>query len=331
VWAGIAAFKMNRLKSVAIGGRSIRLPCFFPSISSVKSNLKPVEYLTILRAVHEPHFLISAYDLSNAKTDETRIENLMQESADSGTIILLDSGNYESFWKQDSTWTQKRFGEILKKQLSPIAFCFDDQHPSNSLRSVVSQIVDGTLRDQGAFGGSIVPIIHARHSQLPDVATKVALKLRPLMLAVPERILGDGLIARAQMVFAIRQALNKTGVYIPLHLLGTGNPRSILIYAISGADSFDGLEWCQTVADPETCQLHHFQQREFVARQLKISPELELPYLEATLIHNLLFYRKWICEIQDKCEQDQLKELALTLLPDKFIGDVRERAPNLLG
>ena len=88
----------------------------------------------------------------------------------------------------------------------------------------------------------------------------VAEQLFPVLLAVPERALGDGIIARTLSVRRLRQALDKLGFYCPLHLLGTGNPLSIAVYAMAGADSFDGLEWCQTVVDHQTGKLFHFQQ-----------------------------------------------------------------------
>ncbi len=56
----------NRLTVADIG---VRLPCFFPSISSVKANLLPVDYLEFLVAAEHPVLLISAYDVAKAATD----------------------------------------------------------------------------------------------------------------------------------------------------------------------------------------------------------------------------------------------------------------------
>jgi len=321
---------MNRSDSILIGGRSVILPCFFPSVSSVKTNLKPVEYLALLTAVHEPHFLISAYDVFHvASNDILQMQHLTQKTVSNGTTVLLDSGNYESYWRHDATWTQERFAQVLERQISTLSFCFDEQKPSDSKEAVISTIVAGVLRDQAIGNATIIPIVHARRKHLADVAAAVALQLRPLVLAVPERLLGDGICERAQTVFAIRQQLDKTDAYVPLHLLGTGNPRSILTYALCGADSFDGLEWCQTVADPGTGLLQHFQQREFVEREMKFVSDLELPYLEGTLVHNLLFYREWMSNIQQACALGKLQEFAATCLPEKFVGKLRNRLPGL--
>ncbi|WP_182212931.1 hypothetical protein [Stenotrophomonas acidaminiphila] len=66
---------------------------------------------------------------------------------------------------------------------------------------------------------------------------------------------------------ALRKALDDNGRYVGLHLLGTGNPISIALYAWAGADSFDGLEWCQTVVDHDTGLLFHLSQSDFFRRQ----------------------------------------------------------------
>lgn len=113
------------------------------------------------------------------------------------------------------------------------------------------------------------------------------------MVAVAERRLGDGVSARAQSVQAIRRELDKQGRYISLHLLGTGNPISIALYASMGADSFDGLEWCQTVVDHDTALLYHLSQAEFFAKQTAWS-EAKLSFQARTLAHNLEFYAAWM-------------------------------------
>ena len=78
---------------------------------------------------------------------------------------------------------------------------------------------------------------------------RVAKELDCNVIAVPERELGDGILERSKSVRRIRRVLDNTGRYRLIHILGTGNPYSILLLAAAGADLFDGLEWCRTVAD----------------------------------------------------------------------------------
>ena len=128
----------------------------------------------------------------------------------------------------------------------------------------------------------------------------VAEQLFPVLLAVPERALGDGIIARTRTLRRLRKALNELDLYCPLHLLGkTGNPLSIAVYAMAGADSFDGLEWCQTVVDHESGRLFHFQHWDLFKDQTDWGNNGALPYIQSALMHNLDFYRTFMTELRE--------------------------------
>src|SRR5437867_3288237 len=101
---------MDRAKSLAVGGGCIPLPCFFPSISTVKTNAPPRDYLELLVALREPQFLLSAYDIYHAREQERQaLEALVSKANAQGALALLDSGNYEAFWKADNSWSIHTF------------------------------------------------------------------------------------------------------------------------------------------------------------------------------------------------------------------------------
>lgn len=129
-------------------------------------------------------------------------------------------------------------------------------------------------------------------------------QLYPVLLAVPERTLGEGIVERTRTVRKIREALNALEVYCPLHLLGTGNPLSIIAYALAGADSFDGLEWCQTVVDHETGRLSHFQQWDLFRHQTEWGQNNTLPYIQSVLMHNLDFYERLMADLHEAVRDD---------------------------
>jgi queuine/archaeosine tRNA-ribosyltransferase len=129
-------------------------------------------------------------------------------------------------------------------------------------------------------------------------------------------------VARANTVSAIRTALNTLDTYVPLHILGTGNPRSILILAASGADSFDGLEWCQTSVDTLTGNLHHFQHRELFQDACAFCKGASFSYPIATLGHNLLFMRHLIAAIQRAMREGTMANLLAKYLPPKLISRI---------
>ena len=251
----------DRNRGLCLAQTTLPLPCFFPSVSSVKTNLMPVDYVELLAAAGHSHFLVSAYDIAHCiDSQRPRMDAALTRSKERGAVILMDSGNYESFWRHDEDWKPDRFYNIAGSSHYDLCFCYDNQQPPCASESIAEDVVSCVLRDQEHAVGTVVPIVHGAAALLPDAALKTADRLYPLMLAVPERELGEGILERTRTVRKIRETLDTLDVYCPLHLLGTGNPISIVAYALAGADSFDGLEWCQTVVDHKTGKLLHFQQ-----------------------------------------------------------------------
>jgi queuine/archaeosine tRNA-ribosyltransferase len=296
---------IERPRNIYLGGVDLPLPVFFPSVSSIKTNLLPVEYVQLLAATGIPQFLVSAYDVANCLEQE-EMTNAVNAALGERAVILLDSGNYESYWMSDSTWTKERFHQVLKSHQWPIAFSFDVSCKLEaSSEDCAQEIADSCFRDRSFDSNcALLPIIHGLAENLPDRCSRVARLLNPLALAVPERELGDGILARVHTVRQIRRKLNQLGAYYPLHLLGTGNPHSILLYTAAGADMFDGLEWCQTVADPTNALLFHFQQRDLLENQLVTGENQS--YSETTLVHNLLFYASWMSQLRGALASESL-------------------------
>jgi hypothetical protein len=295
---------VQRPDCLTIGRTQLPLPIFFPSVSSVKTSMPPQHYVELLNSLSaiNRQFLISAYDIGQASIgDNELLIEFLSKAHDNGTLILMDSGNYESYWKNTAgEWTQTNYHTILNQLFYSFAFGFDEQFPPFDLDAHVRLIIERWALDKAAAKEKqVIPIVHGTASELPELVTRIAEATHVTMIAVPERKLGYGIFERAKTVSKIRQALDATTKnYIALHLLGTGNPISIAIYALSGADSFDGLEWCQTVVDHETALLHHLAQADFFRGQTAWGDE-ELSFQARTLAHNLEFYVDWMDRLRN--------------------------------
>lgn len=297
--------KTNQDIELHVAGTVLQLPCFFPSVSSVRTNLKPVDYIELLDLSGSPLFLVSAYDLAHCSDDQhQRIDAILKQSKERGSVILMDSGNYESFWKDDEEWQPDLFHKIARTEEYHFCFCYDNQDPSKKAKLIAKEVVASVIRDQEQALGTVIPIIHGSAASLPDAVRIVAEQLHPIFLAVPERELGEGIIERSQTVRRIRESLNTLGTYYPLHLLGTGNPLSIITYTFAGADSFDGLEWCQTTVDHETGRLLHFQQWDLIRHQTRWGEPSPLPYIQSVLMHNLDFYQNFMVRLRESIRSD---------------------------
>ena len=83
---------IERSMELCIAQTTLQLPCFFPSISSVKTNLLPVDYLELLVAIGHSPFLVSAYDIAHCTdNDNSRISVALARSRNGGSVILMDS------------------------------------------------------------------------------------------------------------------------------------------------------------------------------------------------------------------------------------------------
>lgn len=287
---------LARPEEIILGDVRMPTPVFFPSISTVKTALRPAEYLATLYSLRDMNsqFLVSAFDLNRSgKGDE--LAQWLATAQESGATVLMDSGNYESYWKDEqAVWRQPDFHDALRRFSCTFAFGFDEQNPPMDDDAHIKLVVERWRSDQAAAGNRvIVPIVHGTAETLPNLCARIAQETQVPMIAVAERRLGDGVFERTRSVSALRDKLNSTGRYVGLHLLGTGNPISIALYSWAGADSFDGLEWCQTVVDHESGLLFHLSQSDFF-RQQTAWGEDGISFQARTLAHNLTFYTDWV-------------------------------------
>jgi queuine/archaeosine tRNA-ribosyltransferase len=213
----------------------------------------------------------------------------------------------------------------------------------NKPADIADRIMEDLHRDTMSVGrNAISPIVHAPRlgdgrfaaELLPELCALVAKRQRPPVVAIAERELGDGILERARRVYSIRKALDRLGFKQPLHILGTGNPLSIMILALAGGDIFDGLEWCRTVVDGMTMRLHHFHQFDLFLDQRKmIENELLREYLDTqdelltakakAVLHNLYFFQKFASELREAYEHDNFEGLFDRYLPGEYMRIVR--------
>jgi len=326
VTSGLKTPNIEYLSSIELKGKMNPLPCFFPSISSVKSMWRPIHYLRVLDSYNHPQFLLSGYDLFHLTNDNDAEENNDEkETKDiidkihNERIILIDSGYYESSVTKDPKWDQTSYWQALKSfDNYDLLFTFDkaDKDREKEISQELTKekqiqaranMVEGTyLRDLANSRGRLIPIVHGNKDNLPEIVANVATRLNPIvMVAVPERDLGNSVMDCARTLLKIRLNLIKNGKNVPIHLLGTGNPLSILIYSICGANSFDGLDWCQAAIDITTGIPYHLKQGELIAQHSQ-----GLEYNMAVLQSNLTLFTDWMRDINQALLTGNIQHLA---------------------
>jgi len=301
---------MERATEIALGSKVLKFPSFFASISSVKTNFTPFDYLVFLQRFGFTNYLLSAYDVTSLKGVADR-DDMLIPKGDNTNIFLLDSGNYEAFWLRDKSWTSASYQKAIELTDPDLILEFDDPWHSHK----ESSYYDGCK-------SKCVPIVHGNPNELPLKMFDVALKSRAALIAVPERELGDSIVQRVSTLRKIRIELDNSKLKVSIHLLGTGNPLSILLYVAFGADSFDGLEWCQTTVNHSNGHLMHFAQRELFNCKCEAC-SAGGSYSAVTLGHNLLFYLQWMHDIRNHLTAGSIQLLLNEFLPNTILEKIR--------
>lgn len=346
--------KGTRPTSLRLNEKDVRVPCFLRSVSSFETQLRPDACVTALELQQADAVLVSAYDMAHFK-GRRKIQKTLSDLQARGALVVLDSGNYEAFRmnklsKRDrNAWSREHYVSVLKRVPYDFAFCFDNLRPRGTAKTIAWDAICRTREDQDvARNKQVCPIIHipedktgrSQVEMLPEIFLQVAEKLQPLVVAVAERELGDGIIERATVVATIRKALRELDWYQPIHLLGTGNPLSIAIFSAAGADMFDGLEWCRTVADDKTGLLYHYQQYDFFRYQTRLaaSPIVRawvdhpnVSFAAKAALHNLEFLSNWMREVQERLHRGTIDRFLAKRLPNEAFDDLAKKIPDVFG
>lgn len=369
--SSVVAPKSPPKRTVLLENNKVRLPVLFHSTSSHETRLDPfeaVELLTLFgtgasapkEETRRQTILVSAYDLVDKNYPRTkdkgelrRLKKRIKEFSKRGGFVMVDSGNYEAVRLEDKTWCRSDFNEALSSIPHDWVLSFDYSEPTShdpprrSMRSTAAEIIKQSKLDQELTSSPIIPIVHSPKADsgyghdlqgLPEAVKQIAEELQPPMIAVPERELGPGIFACATKLRNIREELQTLPFYQPLHVLGTGNPFSIVIYTASGADSFDGLEWCRYTIDAEARTLHHTQHFDFFEDQGRManSPitmnamdDKNIGISGKVGLHNLDFYARFLVELRTHTDEGKLDVFAQKVLGETKVGQCELKIPRL--
>jgi hypothetical protein len=337
------------MTTLAIGNRTLETPVLIPSVSSFETQLKPADALRLQYTLREPISLVSAYDVWH---DRANLVQLSKEFRKHG-ILLLDSGGYESSriakysrGPQQRHWKFSQYAEIAAEEIYDFIFSFDYFPEQNESPADFAERIVVQFRQHAEFMDitKLIPVIHVQtidaSSRFPDVGItdvfgSVASQIDTRFIAVPERELGSGISARAQLtrkiVMSIRAGSKEECL---LHVLGCGNLLSFSLLAVAGVHMCDGLEWCRTFA-AENFHLHHFQQKDIFAdpgyhvgnpvAEFVIG-EAHLDYPTAVAVRNLLSVQEFTRNLHSRLSTSSVHDFI-----GEHFGTIAGQAARTLG
>jgi queuine/archaeosine tRNA-ribosyltransferase len=308
-------------------GKAIETPLFVPAISSTKANWKILQYVELIDNIGYPAFLLSAYDYHGLnKSQKEKLQNVISKYLSKQAFLFLDNGNYEASWFKDKTWSFGRLKTVLESINPDFCFSFDvfwskNSNCENSSKKTATAIAKTASMQKT---GSTIALFHSTPSVFPRIIRQVLDDINPEIIAVPERELGFGLFERAGTIKNIRFEINKTHKKVPIHILGTGNPLSILVYTLCGADSYDALDWSSTFIDPKNGRQYPFCQKDLVDCTCAACRIKKIPYDYQVMAHNLIFYQAFLNKIRKSMQNGKISSLFNEYLPEKAVSSVKK-------
>jgi len=237
-------------------GAFISTPLLVPSFSSKgfyiesdgKSEIKNI-YSATLDYITDS-MLISAYDIHYGYIKKPNYKT--------AEITIVDSGGYEASDENDLStitfsnnnkkeWTEEMLFKVYQKIPSncPIILVNYD-HPKKR-KNIKKQINEAKI-----FFSNFPHHLHTIliKSEKKGECIEIESLLQFIkefanfdIIGFTEKELGDSVLSRMIKISKIRQTLDDANILIPIHVYGSLDPITSVLYFISGAEIFDGLTW----------------------------------------------------------------------------------------
>ncbi len=238
-------------RQLKIAGRAVALtPLILPAFSTeadLDDGLPSVLDGT-LRALLGPA-LVSAFDIASGAVPDLALRLATTKMP----FAMLDSGGYEllrlsrSGRERPPWWSREAHEAVLAgwpAGFPAIAVSYDD--PSERHGPVDRQVgrASDLFARHARFGRCLLlKPPEGGNLTITDIAPHVA-ALAPFdVIGLTEKEAGSSHVERLHLIRALRTALDRAGVEVPLHVFGSLDPFLAPSYLLAGADIFDGLSW----------------------------------------------------------------------------------------
>ena len=299
---------------VEVGKKEFSTPTYFPAVSRKEIRDSKNMFVELVTSSGYPRLLISSYDYGRLGTsDQRRIIGRISDYYRKGSIILLDSGMFESYWRGDLKWTFGRYQDSVRNVDSDFYFSYDAL-PSQEDFDMPRFLSETRKNISASFAlttrSECIPIVHARSPRDLVKLARLLVKADPgriRNIGVSERELGRSISERGKTVAALRKVLGGRNGGL-LHLLGCGNPLSMAVYAYAGADTFDSLDWALSACDRSDDRLVDYSHLELLNCKCDVCKKPSIDSFSRIFLHNLLFYQDFSIKLQSMIKQQTLTD-----------------------
>jgi hypothetical protein len=224
-------------------------PLLLPSFSS-KGFPQVAKIMKLMGEFITGPILVSAYDIYH---EEITYKITFSE------LIFLDSGGYEARYDHDLSET---YGKLHKPKPWNRRFHESALRDWSSKWPTIAVTYDSPAQFQ-KFGDQVKAAKESKESHpnflwelllKPEIrkdkfiglekAIKHAHQLRDFaVVGITEKEVDDSLFGAMTKIARLRAAMDAADVRVPIHIFGSLDPLTSVLYFISGAEIFDGLTW----------------------------------------------------------------------------------------
>lgn len=239
-----------RRSKIVLGTHSVaETPLLLPSFSS-KGFPQVRQIMKLMEEFITSPILISAYDVHY---------RLIARRIRFSQFMFLDSGGYEARIEHDLSETygkihkprpwNKRFHERVlsswKTRWPTVAISFDSPAQFLSLSKQIQNAEKLKRKHPQFLWEFLVKPESADDLSLPieKLIAKVALLRGFAIVGLTEKELGDSVFAAMTSIARLRTRLDAESLPIPIHIFGSLDALTTIMYFLAGAEIFDGLTW----------------------------------------------------------------------------------------
>jgi len=239
----------RRSKIVLAGQVVAETPLLLPSFSS-KGFPQVRGIMNLMAEFITSPILVSAYDIHY---------RLISDKITFSQLLFLDSGGYEARIEHDLSetygklhkpkpWRRPLYEGVLSRWSSKwptIAVSFDSPAKFLTLSKQIASAIEFQERYPRLLWEFLVKPESAGDNLAPveKLIRKVDQLRRFAVVGITEKELDDSLFGAMTKIARLRMAMDAAGVSVPIHIFGSLDALTTVLYFLAGAEVFDGLTW----------------------------------------------------------------------------------------
>lgn len=315
----------GRSFELKVQGKNKHTPLFFPSISSCGLKINVSTLVETIKSIDFDTVLVSCYDVYHHNEDK-KFDFINDRT---NKLSFFDCGCYESNWFNDHNWDFSKYDQVLKSATFDFYTSFDtymnEQNDYEKYKKDTYTSINNS--EKSAPQSVLFPVIHNTTQNevinlTQDLVNDEIIKLKAI--AYSERDLGNNVLDVISNLKKIRAILNNHNEEILLHVLGCGDPKTLAMYLFCGVDSFDSRDWAKRTINHNNNLTYPLNYLDAIECNCPICQTPDQTYVSKFLLHNLLYYQKYMNTIRHHIQQGTFNECINDLIGHSLINIINK-------